>query len=246
MLHTALKVQITSGFQHHYIKWHHPTISPSVNPSSSRNQRTPGMGEILWEQQMEKNPSNFKMCFKARFSNVPNGRSKYQLWNVNHLAGKFVGGRCQVGFGTCAEDDKSCLEECPLRWTGQEEGECSRSCQLAAHSRGPGGKDNFSGLHLYQSQAWSSQVLPRAAWKCSAPMGAWDRGLPGGHGLHRTQQRWSQAREGRDTARTMPNLLLGWVSFSGQYKVLVEKFFVQHKTLKDILFHWLCDSCNHS
>lgn len=77
---------------------------------------------------------------------------------------------------------------------------------------------------VFQSQAWSSQVLPRAAWKCSAPIGAWDREAPGG---------------------TMPDLLFGHVSFPWQDKVLVEKCFVQHKALKDILLHQLCHSCNH-
>lgn len=69
---------------------------------------------------------NFKFCFKLRFSNVPNGGSKYQPWNLKHLAGNFVGGRCQVSFGTCADEDKSCLEECSLRWTGWGEGEGGR------------------------------------------------------------------------------------------------------------------------
>jgi len=56
----------------------------------------------------------------------------------------------------------------------------------------------------------------------------------------------NQAREGRDTGGTKPNLLFGWVSFSCQDEVLVEECFVQHKKLTDILLHWLYDSCNHS
>lgn len=65
--HTAVKVQIASGFQHHYIKGHHPAISPGVNLSSSRNQRTPGMGEILWDQQIGKPALTSKCVLRQDF-----------------------------------------------------------------------------------------------------------------------------------------------------------------------------------
>lgn len=62
-----MKVQVTSGSQHRYIKGHHPAISPGVNPSSSRNQRTPGMGEVLWEQEMGKTALTSKYVFRQDF-----------------------------------------------------------------------------------------------------------------------------------------------------------------------------------
>lgn len=186
---------MTSSSHHCYIKGHHPAVSPGVNPSSSRNQRTPGKGEILWEQQIGKNSFNFKKCFKARFSNVPNDRSKYQPWNLKHSAGKFVGGDCQASFGICTAGDKWCLEEYPLRWNGWKEGEGDKQVakqELLAHSQQQNSRwwKQFLcvalGQYGFHSQAW----CPQAAWKQSAPGGSWDRGVPG----------WSRAQASQDTA----------------------------------------------
>lgn len=72
------------------------------------------------------------MCFKARFPNVPNGRSKYQPRNIKQLAGSLweVGAK---SVWDCTGEDNSCLEECPLRWIGQMEAEGVRL--VAANSQ---------------------------------------------------------------------------------------------------------------
>lgn len=88
----------------------------------------------------------------------------------------------------------------------RQKGSYHRGCQFTAHSRGPGGDNDVSGLLLYGTLPSHKPILP--ATTCLEVLSA--GGCPGWRPTRRSRE--NQARKERGTGGTKANLLSAWES----------------------------------